>query len=151
MKRAGRHTASTPRASEAYALTLPGSEAADAVAGAQKRYAALWAGLQKQLSGALQSDDPERIHGVRTASRRLASTLILFQAGLPKEEDGRCQLKYLRKILRATSALRDMDVQIDFTKKLLRKIKAPALKGGVACILKHLDQSRDKQWEKVRA
>lgn len=75
--------------------------------------------LQRNHAGAIASDDPEYIHQMRVAVRRLRAALRLFNALLP-EGFGEQLLSSLRELMTMLGAARDYDV-------LLAEIAAPVL------------------------
>ena len=76
--------------------------------------------LQGNLGGALSSDDPEFIHQMRVATRRLRAALRLFAAHLPAELADQL-LPPLRLLMARLGLARDLDV-------LLSEIAAPVMR-----------------------
>jgi triphosphatase len=81
--------------------------------------------LSANAPGALTSDNPEFIHQMRVALRRLRSALHLFRAYLPQDlvQDGGAELQWLAQLL---GQARDYDVLI--TQTLPRLLRAPTAK-----------------------
>jgi len=79
--------------------------------------------LTANAPGALTSDNPEFIHQMRVALRRLRSALHLFRAYLPQDlvQEGAPELQWLAQLL---GQARDYDVLI--TQTLPRILRAPA-------------------------
>lgn len=75
--------------------------------------------LQDNHAGALQSDDPEYIHQMRVAARRLRAALRLFAPLLPSSFNERV-LPPLQNLMTVLGAARDLDV-------LLTEIVSPVL------------------------
>ncbi|MDB5805725.1 MAG: hypothetical protein JWN73_3047, partial [Betaproteobacteria bacterium] len=79
--------------------------------------------LSANAPGALTSDNPEFIHQMRVALRRLRSALHLFRAYLPYDfvAEGGAELQWLAQLL---GQARDYDVLV--TQTLPRLLRAPA-------------------------
>jgi len=67
--------------------------------------------------GARLGEDPEEVHDVRVATRRMRAALKLFEPALPAR--GRWLRKELGWIARSFGAVRDLDVQIEQTEEWL--------------------------------
>ena len=65
------------------------------------------------------ADDPEAVHRLRVASRRLRAALPLFSLFFP-EKDLRRWIQEVKECTRALGAARDTDVRIAFLKKYLK-------------------------------
>jgi CHAD domain-containing protein len=63
-------------------------------------------------AGVREGSDPEAVHDIRVALRRLQAALRMFQACYPPRKLRRYRLR-LRKLLRALGAVRDEDILID--------------------------------------
>lgn len=68
--------------------------------------------LLAHVDGALDIDDPERLHELRVATRRLRSAFDVFAVCLPAAELGAVKAD-VRSLTRALGARRDCDVQIE--------------------------------------
>src|SRR6202044_1062372 len=82
-----------------------------------RRYLAAW---QLHEPGARLGDDPEELHDLRVAGRRLDAILHQFQSFLPSES---LRIRAtLRTVLSALGHVRDLDVALielqDFNRKL---------------------------------
>ncbi|MBN1411547.1 MAG: CHAD domain-containing protein [Spirochaetales bacterium] len=76
--------------------------------------------LKKEKDGVLENKDPECLHRMRVASRRLRRALSVFgQSFSGQEKNG--WMKTLRMLTRSLGRARDIDVQIDFLDKFLGK------------------------------
>lgn len=75
--------------------------------------------LQRNHQGAATSDDPEFIHQMRVATRRLRAAMRLFAPVLPKDFS-EALAPPLRQLMQILGAARDLDV-------LLHEVKAPVL------------------------
>ena len=83
-------------------------------------------------AGVLSGHDPEDIHQMRVATRRLRAALRLFQAVLPPAAaDLRGELAWIAAVL---GEARDLDVQIDSLSRAARELPAePEAIGPVLC------------------
>jgi CHAD domain-containing protein len=90
--------------------------------------------------GAAGSDDPEALHDVRVAVRRLTSAIDVFADGL--EEDAR---RRARRMLRRDAAplgrARDLDVQIALVRRFLKAARTSE-QAGIAHVLTVLTSER---------
>ncbi|HEY3268554.1 MAG TPA: CHAD domain-containing protein [Armatimonadota bacterium] len=67
--------------------------------------------MHQHLAGTLAGEDPEELHDMRVASRRLRAAMVVFESCFPKG----AYLRWRRRVSSITGALggvRDMDVQI---------------------------------------
>jgi CHAD domain-containing protein len=90
--------------------------------------------LLREVEGVRRNEDPECLHRMRVASRRLRSALLLLDGCVPPETL-RLWRRAVRRLTRILGEARDLDVQILFLKELLGKTgKDVALsdEGGVA-------------------
>lgn len=78
--------------------------------------------LAREVKGAGEGDDPEHIHRMRVASRRLRAALPIFSSCLPKKEY-RAWFGAMRSVTRSVGAARDLDVQIGFLEEYIRSGK----------------------------
>ncbi len=74
--------------------------------------------LRRHIDGVRADDDVEHVHQVRVASRRLRTTLELFNDVLPSRKSARW-LKRIRKTAKDLGTARDLDVQIIFMKQFI--------------------------------
>jgi CHAD domain-containing protein len=91
-----------------------------------------WYGMQQlpglldaftcEITGVKEGQDIEYIHRMRVASRRLRAALPLFQTCFPNKQYTKWMLEFT-KITRALGDARDVDVQIAFLQKSLKKIQ----------------------------
>jgi CHAD domain-containing protein len=68
--------------------------------------------LFAEQAGVLDTDDIERVHDMRVATRRLRAALEIFAACFPKSEH-KAVLKEVKALADALGERRDPDVQID--------------------------------------
>src|SRR5262245_35387608 len=73
--------------------------------------------LLARRAGAVVRGDPDSIHGVRVATRRLQEALDLFAPILPERERERLRRR-ARRVRRNLAALRDADVAADLATSL---------------------------------
>lgn len=89
----------------------------------------------------LVNDDPEVIHDLRVASRRLQQTVRALD--LPqKNNKSRKVLKFLRRIRRAMGPCRNLDVNAGMIQDRLDQTKLEVLKKGWKGLQKHLHENR---------
>lgn len=91
-----------------------------------------WYGMQKlpdlltaftrEITGVKKAQDIEYIHRMRVASRRLRAALPLFSSCFPEKQFAKW-MQELTKITRALGDARDVDVQIVFLQKTLKKMQ----------------------------
>jgi triphosphatase len=107
---------------------------------ARRVIAARSADLAAIAPGAVGSSDPEALHDVRVAVRRLTSALDVFADGL--EEDAR---RRARRMLRRDAAplgrARDLDVQIALVRRFLEAARTGE-QAGIAHVLALLTSER---------
>jgi CHAD domain-containing protein len=90
--------------------------------------------------GAVGSEDPEALHDVRVAVRRLTSALDVFADGLDDEPRRRAR-RMLRRDAEPLGAARDLDVQIALVRKFLKSARTSE-QAGVAHVLDLLATER---------
>jgi triphosphatase len=92
--------------------------------------------------GTRLGEDPEHLHDMRVASRRMRAALRLFRSTLPPEEADGLRLQ-LREVARALGAVRDLDVFIIQLGELSEKLVGA---DADACepLLRHLFRSRGR-------
>jgi CHAD domain-containing protein len=111
----------------------------------------LYAAFTQQFEGVRTAADPEHIHDMRVASRRLRATLPIFRGCFPAQEY-RTWLREIRRITRALGVARDKDVQIEFLKSRIAACTDPALLPGLEYLLLGLTKERrDAQPAVVKA
>jgi CHAD domain-containing protein len=76
--------------------------------------------LARQIRSARQRTEVETVHDLRVASRRLSTTLTLFESQFPRRRI-RSWGKRLRRLRRALGKARDLDVQEAFLRDFLRQ------------------------------
>ena len=98
--------------------------------------------LGREIPGLRAARDTECLHRMRVASRRLRSTLGIFEPYL-----GRDARRWRKRIRRMTSTLgraRDLDVQIEFVEAFLRGLKDEEVRAGPRRLLEHLRRERSR-------
>jgi CHAD domain-containing protein len=102
--------------------------------------------LFRHLPGTRAGDDPEALHDMRVASRRLRAALSVFEDLFPAKEF-RLIEKEVSRITDSLGTVRDADVQIEFI--ALHRDSAPeSERVGLEFFLEHLSKSRNE--ERVR-
>jgi CHAD domain-containing protein len=94
-----------------------------------KRYVAqqlsrLLGRLVFEMRRALRSPDPDAIHDLRVAGRRLTESLRMFRSLLPGRETHKIR-RSLKKLRQVTSKLRDRDITLELFQKAGIKPSAP--------------------------
>jgi CHAD domain-containing protein len=77
----------------------------------RQQIAKLLARLAFEVQAGTKSLDPERVHHLRVATRRLATALRVFEEFLPEKQARRVR-KRLREMMRNAAALRDRDIAL---------------------------------------
>lgn len=103
----------------------------------------------EQAEGIRNSRDPEFIHDMRVASRRLRAALPVFSTCFPKKSYRRVR-KQVRRITRALGQARDRDVQILFLQDIMSRTSDPALLPGLEYLLRVLWFERNLQQQPVQ-
>lgn len=104
--------------------------------GADRTLLKLFDQVEKRFREAARDpQDPAAIHGLRTASRRLAQALVLFEAG------NRRMRRRLRKLIAATGSVRNLDV-------IFEVLKA-ARAGATKALRESLEQVRKEAQRKL--
>ncbi|MDD1701872.1 MAG: CHAD domain-containing protein, partial [Methanoregula sp.] len=98
----------------------PARPGAGFVFGAERMLALLDA-FDREIPGVREGKDPEHLHRMRVASRRLRAALPLVLVG-NKGDEHRAWVRQIKKITRALGAARDADVQIAFLKKYRKSL-----------------------------
>ena len=71
----------------------------------------------EQAEGVLDLDDPERVHDMRVATRRLRAALEIFEPCFPRKRR-RKALKRVKALADALGGRRDLDVEIELLESL---------------------------------
>ena len=105
--------------------------------------------LTKQKQNVLADQDPEHLHKMRVAARRLQSALQVFGNAieLPKA----AQLNQVRALGKALGKLRDLDVQTAAIKDHYYPLLNSSEQKIVQTLLKHLQQDRHHAFAAVEA
>jgi CHAD domain-containing protein len=90
--------------------------------------------------GAVGASDPEALHDVRVAVRRLTSALDVFADGL-EEDPRRRARRMLRRDAEPLGAARDLDVQIALVRRFLKTARTGE-QAGMAHVLEQLASER---------
>jgi CHAD domain-containing protein len=85
--------------------------------------------LGREVRGARDGADTRAVHDLRVASRRLSTTLALFEDQFPRRR-GRAWSRRLKRFRRALGKIRDLDVQKAFLEDFLRE--SEEFLGGMA-------------------
>ena len=90
--------------------------------------------------GAVGSSDPEALHDVRVAVRRLTSALDVFADGLEEEARRRAR-RMLRRDAEPLGRARDLDVQIALVRRFLKGARTSE-QAGISHVLEVLARER---------
>ncbi|MBW4514316.1 MAG: CHAD domain-containing protein [Timaviella obliquedivisa GSE-PSE-MK23-08B] len=103
--------------------------------------------LKKQKQNVLADQNPEHLHKMRVAARRLQSALQVFDTviELPKA----AQLKQVRFLGKALGKLRDLDVQTAAVKDHYSPLLNSSEQETVQTLLKHLQKDRHQAFSAV--
>lgn len=99
--------------------------------------------------GVHQGDDPESVHRMRVALRRLRSVLPCFHTGLSRPTCARWR-KHLRQLAKTLGAARDLDVQLAYVTQFLSQQTTWQERPGVERVRLRLQQRRQALQEPVR-
>jgi CHAD domain-containing protein len=104
--------------------------------------------IQKESSGVKLADDPECLHRMRVASRRLRTRLAIFRECLP---EGRAMFyrKRVRTLTRALGEARDADVQMIHLSEFMEGLETRRQREGIKRLLLRLSQKRAKYQSSV--
>jgi len=97
--------------------------------------------------GVLDMSDPEGVHDMRVATRRLRAALEIFAPCLPKDEH-RALLREVKALADALGERRDPDVQIDALERLRTEL-ADGERTGVSGLLAELRERQRLGNERV--
>lgn len=103
--------------------------------------------LRRGIPGTRAAEDVESLHQMRVASRRLRSTLGMFERSLGK--NAKRWRREVRSITGILGAARDLDVQIDLVEEFLAPIEDPDLRRGPRLLLDHLVEERSRAQVRV--
>ncbi len=106
--------------------------------------------LEKEIEGVHQAEDIEFIHRMRVASRRVRTSLGIFEECLPGKKGGEW-LSHIRKLTRALGQARDADVQLDLLVRFFNELSNPGLRAGIHRLTLRLSQQRLKMQKKVES
>ncbi len=109
----------------------------------------LWA-LLDEAGGVRENLDPEYLHRMRVASRRLRNAMDLFSGCFPSSALKAWE-KEARRLAKVLGEARDADVAIASLRKCLESLGDPRLKPGVERLLLRLAQRRERCQVKVTA
>ncbi len=101
--------------------------------------------LLDNLPGTRRGDDPEALHDMRVASRRLRAALSVFAAAFPVKEFTALE-KLVARVTDSLGVVRDADVLIEFVSKA-RAEASESERVGIDAYLDHLKAQRD--WDRV--
>ena len=93
------------------------------------------------LPGTRAGDDPEPLHDMRVASRRLRAAMSVFEEAFPSRLFRPLE-KEVARVTDALGAVRDADVQIEFILKQ-RDAAPDSARVGLDAFVEHLQQGRD--------
>jgi len=99
--------------------------------------------LARELDGARRSENVERVHQARVASRRLRAALGLFRDCFKRKQWKRWR-KHVRRVTEGLGAARDKDVQIEFVCGFLHGLDAEAHCPGIARLLVRWEEQRER-------
>jgi len=104
--------------------------------------------LEAHIEGARAMSDPESVHQLRVASRRLRAALSLFKKCFPRESVERDR-RALQGLTRSLGAARDTDVQIAFLENLRSHPEARPMEPALRFLLRNRADHRRKLQEAV--
>jgi triphosphatase len=107
---------------------------------ARRVVAARSADLAGIAPGAVGSSDPEALHDVRVAVRRLTSALDVFADGLDEDARRRAR-RLLRRDAEPLGRARDLDVQIALVRRFLKAARTSE-QAGISHVLALLSSER---------
>jgi triphosphatase len=126
---------------ELSARRAPGLRAYDTLAEATRKVIALHLGrLRQHDPGTRLGEDPEALHDMRVASRRLRAAVRAFEAGMPKRLQTHLtrELRWLGQVL---GSVRDLDVQLASLGRY-GETAPPGHQPGLAQLREHLQRER---------
>ena len=106
------------------------------------------AGLTREIPGVREASDPEAVHRMRVASRRLRSALEVFGGCFPPRSVRQWN-RQMRSLRRALGAARDTDVRIEFLDSLLQTVEDPGVRPGIERLILRQRQLREEEQQHV--
>ena len=103
----------------------------------------------EQADGVLDMSDPERVHDMRVATRRLRAALEIFAACFPKAEH-KALLREVKELADALGERRDPDVQVEALERLKAGL-GQAERTGVNGLVAEIRARREQGNERVEA
>lgn len=97
--------------------------------------------LFESSEGVLQTDDIERVHAMRVASRRLRAVLEIFAPCFPRGEY-RDVLRDVKRLADALGERRDPDVHIEAMQHMQAAV-APEQRAGIEDLVRRLRERQD--------
>lgn len=97
--------------------------------------------LVDRIDGVASGEDPEDIHRMRVASRRLRTAMALFKDCLPKKQR-KTWRKMIRRVTKDLGPARDLDVQIGFVETFQVGHAEETLQSGLEALLEELRARR---------
>lgn len=104
--------------------------------------------MLQESSGVRQADDPECIHRMRVAARRLRSLMPLFAEHLPRRKSQQWR-QNIRDVMRALAPARDADVQIALVQQFCTACTEEEWRPGIERVLLRLQQQRQNMQQVV--
>jgi len=104
--------------------------------------------MLKETSGVRLADDPECLHRMRVASRRLRASMDLFGDFVPKKMPAGW-MKLIRRVTKTLGAARDLDVQILALQEIDARVPEARFHAGIERLLLRLRQQRAQQQRRV--
>lgn len=127
----------------ARALEVPGFDCGEEFAAAAARIVSVRAEeVFAHADGVLDLDEPENLHDMRVATRRLRAALEICEACFPPKRF-RKALKRVKRLADALGERRDLDVEIEF----LEDFAETAPEGDRAALAKRIEARRQRQRE----
>ncbi len=83
---------------------------------ARRQISALAGRLVEDLQAAARKQDEETVHRIRVSIRRFIQSLTVFQQYVPESSSKKVR-KQLRRVMRLSSKVRDLDIALSFLKK----------------------------------
>ena len=103
--------------------------------------------LTREIEGVIEAADPEYVHRMRVASRRIRTRLALFGSCLPDKKVREWNNNF-RTVTKALGAARDVDVQIILVESFLKTLTGRDTL-GINRLLLRLRQKRSRLQKKV--
>ena len=126
----------------ARAREVPGFECEEPFAATAARVVGVRAAeVFAHAGGVLDVDDPERLHDMRVATRRLRAALEVFDSCFPRRRHRRA-LKRVKKLADALGERRDRDVALEFLAGLEEETPEADRAGLMALVERLRDEQR---------